>query len=171
MSREWMNSLTKKTMLKRKRSVRREPSRANVWRGFAIALSLSLSLARCSLAVPAFLPLFHPLSQWSRHHKRPQGHKIEKVFLARASECEWVGVMCVFLKFVFTAAFLLPFHCRPQQDRGRKEETRDSRETQDLSRRCAPLSTPQSNCPTFGILTTRSRFTRERGEDRGVSDK
>ena len=91
MSREWMNSLTKKTMLKRKRSVRREPSRANVWRGFAIALSLSLSLARCSLAVPAFLPLFHPLSQWSRHHKRPQGHKIEKVFLARASECKMGG--------------------------------------------------------------------------------
>ena len=30
MSREWMNSLTKKTMLKRKRSVRREPRRASV---------------------------------------------------------------------------------------------------------------------------------------------
>ena len=124
---------------------------------------------RCSLAALAFLPL----SQLSRHHKRPQGHKIEKVFLARASECEWVGVMCVFFKFVSTAAsspFLLPFHCRPQRDRGRKEDSRDSRETRDLSRRCAPFSTPQSNCPTFGILTTRSRFTcGERGEDREES--
>ena len=121
------------------------------------------SLTRCSLAAAlAFLPLFLPLSQLSRHHKRPQGHKIEKVFLARASECEWAGVMCVFFKFVFAAAsspFLLPFHCRPQRDRGRKDDSRDSQETRDLSRRRAPLSTPQSNCPTFGILTTRSRFT------------
>ena len=170
MSREWMNSLTKKTMLKRKRSVRREPSRANVWRGFAIALSLSPSLVAHSLS-----PLFSLSFILSRSgvdttngHK---GTKLKKFSLRGQVNVKWVVVMCVFLKFVFTAAFLLPFHCRPQQDRGRKEETRDSRETQDLSRRCAPLSTPQSNCPTFGILTTRSRFTRERGEDRGVSDK
>ena len=58
----------------------------------------------------------------------------------------------------------------PREEGGLQRQSGDSRETRDLSRRSAPFSTPPSNCPTFGILTTRSRFTcGERADDREES--